>query len=171
MADVVNEVVKIASNSKAAQAGIFALVYPWGGMGAALDPTTMLNDTYEGAALDTARWGAAKVTGGGAVTVSGGSKNIAPGATANAYAGVQSVATFPPLGAGFCLYAEAIQLPAAWPVHTRGMWGNGIIQGAPTAAAPVTESFCFGIDPTTGVFRLEVWKSGRVACSPIAHLA
>lgn len=123
---------------------------------AQIDPTTLMVDTFE--TLDTTNvW----TIGGTVLPVgSAGVLTVSAGTAASGSSYAQSKPTFLQGSSSFLQTADVVTLSAAVETGNKRFWGLGIIQGAPTAAAPLTNGAVFEILDTDGLLYGAVYSNG-----------
>jgi hypothetical protein len=128
----------------------------------AIDPTTLLFDTFE--LLDAVNtW----TTGGTAPTAPGGSLIVAAGTAASALSYLVSKPSFTPGSNALLQTADLVTLQASVITGAKCIWGLGVVAGTPTAALPLSNGVVFEILDTDGALYGAVY-SGTVRTQQVA---
>lgn len=144
------------TNPKAAAAGIFAGVTPFGQLSVATDPMPLFTDVFEGGSLDTTnRWTLAGTVN---ATIVSSNMVLAPGTTANATTAVSTQPSFQ-IATSITLGVQ-VTCEAGTVTGNHRFWGFGTSPSNPgSAAAPLQDAVGFEVD-TTGTLRASSYNAG-----------
>lgn len=120
-----------------------------------MDPTTILNDTFE--ILDTTNtW----TTGGTSVpTVTSGVLTLAPGTTASNTSWMKTQASFSNGSSAYTHYVGGVTFEAGAITGNQRFWGLGTIT-APTLTVPIINGAVFELDNVAGALLASVYSVG-----------
>ena len=123
----------------------------------AMDPTSLLFDTFDSGIDTTDRW----TTFGTVVpTAANGTLTVNAGTVASAWSALQSKTTFPLLGNMFSQLVSVIKTNATLTTGNYRFVGFGTLPGTPTAALPITDGVGVEWIDSTGDMALVVWSAG-----------
>lgn len=124
-----------------------AFVLPTGELQVVSGATTLLNDPFDGSALDTTyRWNSAVVAGAGAATVSGGSLTLSVGTVASAAVAVSSIDTFTDIVPGYLGTRGLMFMENNPGTNTHRFMGQGTPNASFTAATPLQDAWGWEVD-------------------------
>jgi hypothetical protein len=132
-----DQVVSLSSPAAIA-AGYYAQVNPYGTQRVSVEPTTLLNETFDTGAVDTAKW-TVTATGGVGLTAATGIVQIPPAAsstTAGFIMRLGSVPTFAVPGSGYLLFQATLTVNAAAIANTYRFFGFANDAASPAYQAP-----------------------------------
>ena len=156
------------STANAAAAGLFAGVTSYGYLRAAVEPSALFNDCFEGATLDTVnRWNTPTQASGGTVSLFGGMLTLNITSTSGSRAAADTKAKFGSnTGLGFLAWGCLVQHEATPLVTGRhAFWGLGTVSGSWSASAePLFNGVGFEIT-NAGALRTCVYQGGVLVTS------
>jgi hypothetical protein len=138
-------------------AGAAASVRPDNEFKAAIDPSPLFVDVFDGPLDTTDRWTVAGLT---IPTSALGTLTVSAGTAALAVSSLTSKPTFPLLGVMYNYFHSVLQFDPTLKTGNYRFFGLGNAASAPTLSAPVTDGVGFELLDTTGVLQGCVWSGG-----------
>ncbi len=165
--------VQLTGSATASALGIASSITAYGNLRVTTEPSTLFNDPFDGAVIDTTnRWNAATVSGMTVAQASGGLV-ITGTLVAGNSAYIDTQPTFAPLGVNFTAFAAAVKLEAQtgsfFTTNAHRFFGLGNRPATFAIGTPLLDAIGFEID-TTGQLLCCVYSNGTRVYSTTTSL-